>query len=234
VRKDEADWRQWGSGEMSWLGFSLYRATLWVVGEPAAELPASSPSALQLDYQRDIPRDRLVQTSVDEMRRLGASEAQLQRWEPELRRVFPDVKEGDSIIGVHYPGRGAAFLPSRPPDRRGARCGVRAPVLRHLARPSQPQPESAGSTAQATGQLNVSTPPDAAAATRHLLAYGALGLPLAMAALPVYVHVPRLYAEAAGMSLSLLGALLLAARCSTPVLIRCSVAGATARRVADV
>jgi hypothetical protein len=73
-------------------------------------LPASSPSALQLDYQRDIPRDRLVQTSVDEMRRLGASEAQLQRWEPELRRVFPDVKEGDSIIGVHYPGRGAAFF----------------------------------------------------------------------------------------------------------------------------
>ena len=47
---------------------------------------------------------------------------------------------------------------------------------------------------------------------RQLLAYGALGLPLAMAALPVYVHVPRLYSEAAGMSLSLLGGLLLAAR----------------------
>ena len=47
---------------------------------------------------------------------------------------------------------------------------------------------------------------------RQLLAYGALGLPLAMAALPVYVHVPRLYAETTGMSLSLLGALLLAAR----------------------
>jgi Na+/melibiose symporter-like transporter len=45
-----------------------------------------------------------------------------------------------------------------------------------------------------------------------LLAYGALGLPLAMAALPVYVHVPRLYAEISGMSLSLLGVLLLAAR----------------------
>lgn len=46
----------------------------------------------------------------------------------------------------------------------------------------------------------------------QLLAYGALGLPLAMAALPVYVHVPRLYAEVSGMSLSLLGGLLLAAR----------------------
>ena len=47
---------------------------------------------------------------------------------------------------------------------------------------------------------------------RQLLAYGALGLPLAMAALPIYVHVPRLYAEATGMSLGLLGGLLLAAR----------------------
>lgn len=47
---------------------------------------------------------------------------------------------------------------------------------------------------------------------RQLFAYGALGLPLAMAALPVYVHVPRLYAEATGMSLALLGGLLLAAR----------------------
>ena len=47
---------------------------------------------------------------------------------------------------------------------------------------------------------------------RQLLAYGALGLPLAMVALPVYVHVPRLYAEATGMSLSLLGGLLLLSR----------------------
>jgi GPH family glycoside/pentoside/hexuronide:cation symporter len=47
---------------------------------------------------------------------------------------------------------------------------------------------------------------------RQLLAYGALGLPLAMAALPVYVHVPRLYAEVSGMSLSLLGAILLLTR----------------------
>jgi len=47
---------------------------------------------------------------------------------------------------------------------------------------------------------------------RQVLAYGALGLPLAMAALPVYVHVPRLYAEISGMSLSLLGVLLLLSR----------------------
>ena len=47
--------------------------------------------------------------------------------------------------------------------------------------------------------------------TRQWLAYGLLGLPLAMAALPVYVHVPRLYADA-GINLALLGGLLLATR----------------------
>jgi glycoside/pentoside/hexuronide:cation symporter, GPH family len=46
----------------------------------------------------------------------------------------------------------------------------------------------------------------------RVLAYGLLGLPLAFAALPIYVHVPRYYAETAGMDLALLGAILLGAR----------------------
>ena len=109
VHETATGWRQWGSGEMRWLGIALYRATLWVAGQPPSALPANSPSALQLEYRRDISRQRLVQTSVDEMRRLGASEAQLQRWQPELERVLPDVKEGDVIVGVRFPGRGASF-----------------------------------------------------------------------------------------------------------------------------
>jgi Na+/melibiose symporter-like transporter len=46
----------------------------------------------------------------------------------------------------------------------------------------------------------------------HTLAYGLLGLPLAFAALPIYVHVPRFYAEVAGLELALLGAILLGTR----------------------
>lgn len=45
-----------------------------------------------------------------------------------------------------------------------------------------------------------------------VLAYGVLGLPLAFAALPIYVHIPRYYAETTGMELALLGAILLGAR----------------------
>lgn len=47
---------------------------------------------------------------------------------------------------------------------------------------------------------------------RDLAAYGALGLPLAFAALPIYVHVPKLYGNTLGLSLSMVGAVLLGAR----------------------
>jgi glycoside/pentoside/hexuronide:cation symporter, GPH family len=46
----------------------------------------------------------------------------------------------------------------------------------------------------------------------RLAAYSVFSVPLAMAALPVYVHVPKLYAGELGMPLALIGAILLAAR----------------------
>lgn len=46
----------------------------------------------------------------------------------------------------------------------------------------------------------------------RVLAYGVFGLPLAFAALPIYVHLPRLYGEFLAMPLAVLGAVLLLAR----------------------
>lgn len=47
---------------------------------------------------------------------------------------------------------------------------------------------------------------------RELAAYGLLALPLATAALPIYVHLPNLYGGLLGMNLALLGLVLLCAR----------------------
>jgi Na+/melibiose symporter-like transporter len=44
------------------------------------------------------------------------------------------------------------------------------------------------------------------------LAYGLLGAPLAMSALPVYIHAPKLYGDEFGLGLALTGAILLASR----------------------
>ena len=53
---------------------------------------------------------------------------------------------------------------------------------------------------------------------RQIGAYGALGFPLAFAALPLYVHVPQLYAQSVGLSLGLVGALLLLIRFADAVI----------------
>ncbi|WP_426104045.1 MFS transporter [Massilia sp. TSP1-1-2] len=47
---------------------------------------------------------------------------------------------------------------------------------------------------------------------RTLLSYGVFGLPLAMVALPIYVYLPQFYAARAGLSLAMIGAVLLTAR----------------------
>lgn len=55
--------------------------------------------------------------------------------------------------------------------------------------------------------------PDALPLPRaRVLAYGALGLPLAFGALPIYVFVPSFYASSVGLPLALVGGILLAAR----------------------
>lgn len=52
----------------------------------------------------------------------------------------------------------------------------------------------------------------ASALRRRSAAYGVLGLPLAFVALPVYVHLPNLYAQQYGVGLAALGAVLLLSR----------------------
>jgi Na+/melibiose symporter-like transporter len=53
---------------------------------------------------------------------------------------------------------------------------------------------------------------DARLPISSLAAYGAFGMPLAMAALPLYVHLPKFYGETLGVDLAALGVLLLVLR----------------------
>jgi len=101
------DWRIQGHGDLRWFGIQLYSASLWA---PGGRWQAELPYALELRYARDISARQLVDTSIDEMQRLGAADAErLARWKFELERVFPDVRSGEVIHGVHLPARGAEF-----------------------------------------------------------------------------------------------------------------------------
>ena len=37
------------------------------------------------------------------------NEAKLKAWGEEMLRIFPDIKKGESLIGVSIPGKGAKF-----------------------------------------------------------------------------------------------------------------------------
>ena len=67
-------------------------------------------------------------------------------------------------------------------------------------------------TAPSTARAAAAVEPAAEFPARRLAAYGLLGAPLAMMALPVYVLVPKFYFEATGLALSVIGLVLLATR----------------------
>jgi hypothetical protein len=113
VRAAGADWRDavpqaqpLGGGDLTWFGLRIYRATLWSAQRP---FDATQPFALQLHYYRSISRSRLVDTSIDEIKRLNATppdDATLARWRALLTTAFVDVNDGDELTGVYLPGRG--------------------------------------------------------------------------------------------------------------------------------
>ncbi|NYT75644.1 chalcone isomerase family protein [Alcaligenaceae bacterium] len=112
-----ADWRGalpdaqlCGQGEFRKYGFDIYEAQLWGA---CASAPLDAAFALQLTYHRTISRRKIVESSLDEMKRLAVSpvsEATLEHWRTLLEQAFVDVKPGDSLTGVYMPGSGVRFF----------------------------------------------------------------------------------------------------------------------------
>jgi hypothetical protein len=96
--------RRWGSGAFRRFGFLVYEATLW-----AAADPQQPPLALRLDYKRSIAGQDIAAASVKEMRKLIADPQKLDAWGERMAQIFPDVRDGDHILGV-WQADGVRFL----------------------------------------------------------------------------------------------------------------------------
>ncbi len=101
-----ASYQTVGQGEAHWFGIHLYSATL---SAPGGQYAAEAPFALSLEYQRDIRGEDIINTSLKEMRRLGADAQALARWERDLQRLIRDVSPGTRLTGEHRPGQGTLF-----------------------------------------------------------------------------------------------------------------------------
>ena len=99
-----------GGGRLRVFGFQVYDARLWAAPGFRVDSFASQALALELSYLRAFEGQAIAERSITEMRRAApVSDDLAEQWLAALRRVLPDVKKGDRIMGVHRPGVGAAF-----------------------------------------------------------------------------------------------------------------------------
>ena len=102
-------WHYRGSGTLRWFGFRIYDAMLWSEQRSAA-IDTTQHFALMLTYHRNISSTRLVDTTLEEMQRLGSADSEQQQgWLAQLQQSFPDVRTGDAIVGLNHPDVGVSF-----------------------------------------------------------------------------------------------------------------------------
>jgi hypothetical protein len=94
-----------GQGRMTFWGFDVYDARLYV-----GDQRGQSGFALDLNYLRSLKGSDITKSTLDEMQRLGVSEANRSAWGKRLEAIFPNVVSGSSLTAIHIPGRGTVFL----------------------------------------------------------------------------------------------------------------------------
>lgn len=100
-----------GAGTLRWLGLKIYEARLFAPDRLHPTQFSQQPFALELTYARDFSGGSIAEKSVDEIRRLGlGNPGQHQAWRTQMLAIFPNVKAGDRIRGIHQPGSGAQFF----------------------------------------------------------------------------------------------------------------------------
>jgi hypothetical protein len=89
---------QVGSGKISYAFWDIYDATLYA---PKGIWHAHTPYALSIHYFREIKGNAIAERSVEEMRKQGFSdEVKLAQWHIQMRRIFPDVKNGTVLTAI--------------------------------------------------------------------------------------------------------------------------------------
>lgn len=108
--------RNLGGARLSVWGFQVYDARLWTEPEFTAESYLQRSFALEINYLRNVSGDDIADSSIKEMRGIGSmTDAQAEAWLAQMRKLFPDVKKGDRLVGIYKPGVGALFtLNSKP------------------------------------------------------------------------------------------------------------------------
>jgi hypothetical protein len=101
-----------GQGMFRWFGLSVYKARLW--GDKTKVTAtgwAGSPFALELEYTRTLYGEKIAIASIDEIKKLGiGTNTQHEQWLTDMKKIFPNVEEGQQLTGIFTPGQPSRFF----------------------------------------------------------------------------------------------------------------------------
>ena len=108
VQKHVPEAEQVGSVRFRYLFFDIYDASLYA---PEGEFAEDEPFALKLVYLRDIQGEHIARQSIEEMRKQGVdNDVLLQNWQTQMQALFPDINEGDALLGIRVAADMALFF----------------------------------------------------------------------------------------------------------------------------
>ena len=100
-----------GQTRLAVYGFNIYDAKLWAGDGFVVANYAQEPFALELHYLRNFNGTMIAERSLKEMRRIGTiNNENAKQWLDAMKKIFPDVKKDDQLIGIHQPDGTARFM----------------------------------------------------------------------------------------------------------------------------
>lgn len=95
VREEKPELLRVGAATLHWFGLHVYDATLYA---PESVYTTNGTAALSIRYNVSVKRRKLLDTTMEEWRRLGRGNAeQRDKWIKQLEQIWLDLKSGDSL-----------------------------------------------------------------------------------------------------------------------------------------
>ena len=101
-----------GEGEYRRLLWDIYIARLYA---NYGTYKADDSFALQLEYQRNIKANDIVNMSIELIEGQGVSDQKkFANWQEQLAAIIPDIRKGDLLTGIHQDGKSFFYLGDEP------------------------------------------------------------------------------------------------------------------------
>lgn len=92
-------------------GFRIYDAQLWVASGFSRAAPTDTAFVVDLTYLRALKGNEIAKRSLSEIQDQAAlTSEQAERWLAFMAKTFPDVGDGDRLLGIHQADKTTRFV----------------------------------------------------------------------------------------------------------------------------